>query len=110
MPYIPLIVSPSKNPFQLITNIPVWISLYKYWLATSFFIVYMVFFDQYRIPVAFSIYKNLNSLEREKKEFQKLIIKVKEDKLDIENNYEKFAREKYYMSRSDEDVFVVERK
>ena len=47
-------------------------------------------------------------LELEKLNYQKLIVKVREDKRDIENNYEKFAREKYYMSRSDEDVFVIE--
>jgi cell division protein DivIC len=68
----------------------------------------MMFFDQYRIPVAISIYSNVAALEKEKLEFQKEIIKVWEDKRDIENNYEKFAREKYYMSRSDEDVFIIE--
>jgi cell division protein FtsB len=68
----------------------------------------MLFFDQYRIPVAISIYSNLASLEQEKLNYQKLIVKVREDKRDIENNYEKFAREKYYMSRSDEDVFIIE--
>jgi cell division protein FtsB len=68
----------------------------------------MIFFDQYRIPVAASIYSKVYALEQEKLEYQKLIVKVREDKRDIENNYEKFAREKYYMSRSDEDVFVIE--
>jgi hypothetical protein len=68
----------------------------------------MMFFDQYRIPVAISIYSNVALLEQEKLDYQKLIVKVREDKRDIENNYEKFAREKYYMSRSDEDVFVID--
>jgi cell division protein FtsB len=68
----------------------------------------MMFFDQYRIPVAISIYSNVAALEQEKLNFQKLIVKVREDKRDIENNYEKFAREKYYMSRTDEDVFIIE--
>lgn len=68
----------------------------------------MMFFDQYRIPVAISIYSNVEALEIEKLNYQKLIVKAWEDKRDIENNYEKFAREKYYMSRSDEDVFIIE--
>ncbi len=68
----------------------------------------MMFFDQYRIPVAISIYSNVAVLEQEKLNYQKLIVKVREDKRDIENNYEKFAREKYYMSRTDEDVFIIE--
>ena len=68
----------------------------------------MMFFDQYRIPVAISIYSNVAVLEKEKLNYQNLIVKVREDKRDIENNYEKFAREKYYMSRTDEDVFIIE--
>ena len=34
---------------------------------------------------------------------------AKKDKLDIEKNFEKFARERYLMSRQDEDVFVIEK-
>ncbi len=98
-----------KKSILFISKIPGWIRTHKYWLTGVSFIVYMLFFDQYRIPVAFTIYKNLNTLEKEKVEFQKLIVIVREDKSDIENNYEKFAREKYYMSRSDEDVFVIEK-
>ncbi|MBK6860610.1 MAG: hypothetical protein IPK91_04610 [Saprospiraceae bacterium] len=49
------------------------------------------------------------ALEKERDEFLKLIVKVRDDKRDFENNYEKFAREKYYMSKSDEDVFIIEK-
>ncbi len=97
-----------KRSFQLISSLQHWLWKYKYWLSGLSFFVYMMFFDQYRIPVAISIYSNVVTLELEKLEYQKLIVKVWEDKRDIENNYEKFAREKYYMSRSDEDVFVIE--
>lgn len=94
--------------FELISALQHWLNRYKYWLTLFGFSVYMFFFDQYRIPVALSIYSNVASLENEKLNYQKLITKVREDKRDIENDYEKFAREKYYMSRSDEDVFIIE--
>ena len=97
-----------KRSFQLIASIHIWLGKYKYWLTIVSFLIYMMFFDQYRIPVAISIYSNVAVLEQEKLNYQNLIVKVREDKRDIENNYEKFAREKYYMSRSDEDVFVIE--
>lgn len=99
-----------KRSFQLIASIHIWLGKYKYWLTLFSFLIYMMFFDQYRIPVAISIYSNVAALEQEKLNFQKLIVKVREDKRDIENNYEKFAREKYYMSKSDEDVFIIENK
>jgi cell division protein DivIC len=97
-----------KKHFQLISLFQSWLGRYKYWLTSIAFLVHMMFFDQYRIPVAISIYSNVALLEQEKLDYQKLIVKVREDKRDIENNYEKFAREKYYMSRSDEDVFVID--
>lgn len=99
-----------KRSYQLISSFHIWLGRYKYWLTVFAFLIYMIFFDQYRIPVAISIYSNVAALEQEKLDFQKLIVKVREDKIDIENNYEKFAREKYYMSRSDEDVFIIENK
>ncbi|HEX5626349.1 MAG TPA: hypothetical protein VFX48_10050 [Saprospiraceae bacterium] len=98
-----------KKPFQYISLFPVWIGRFKYWLTGAAFLIYMFFFDQYRIPLAVSIYANLKTLEKEKLSYQKLIVKVREDKRDIENNYEKFAREKYYMSAMDEDVFIIEK-
>jgi len=110
LPYIPVIVSQKKKTIPIITFIPHWIAIHKYWLTSVSFLVYMFFFDQYRIPVAFKIYSNLKMLEKERDDFQKLIVKVRDDKRDFENNYEKFAREKYYMSKSDEDVFIIENK
>lgn len=109
MPNIPVIVSQKKKTIPLITYLPHWISIHKYWLTAVSFLVYMYFFDQYRIPVALKIYSNLTALEKERDEFLKLIVKVRDDKRDFENNYEKFAREKYYMSKSDEDVFIIEK-
>lgn len=92
---------------HIFTTLKNWISHYRYLLSFGFFAVYMLFFDQYRLPVAWSIYTDVKKLEAEKLEYQKLISKLREDKRDFENNYEKFAREKYYMSRSDEDVFII---
>ncbi len=98
-----------KDSFLFISKFKIWLGRYKYGITMLSFLVYMMFFDQYRIPVAISIYSNLKALENEKLNYQKLIVKVYEDKRDIENNYEKFAREKYYMSKSDEDVFIIEK-
>ncbi len=85
-----------------------WILRRKYLLISGAFVIYMSFFDQYKISTALSLYSDVEQMEQEKRRYEKDIAKLIEDKKDIENNYEKFAREKYYMSRQDEDVFIVE--
>ncbi|MBK8955324.1 MAG: hypothetical protein IPM34_07185 [Saprospiraceae bacterium] len=92
---------------RLLYTLKNWIIKLRYLLSIGFFFIYMLFFDQYRLPVAWSIYSDVKKMEAEKLEYQKLISKLREDKRDFENNYEKFAREKYFMSRSDEDVFII---
>ena len=77
-------------------------------MISGTFIIYMFFFDQYKIPTALSLYSDVQQMEQEKRRFEKDIVKLIEDKKDIENNYEKFAREKYFMSRQEEDVLINE--
>ena len=47
-------------------------------------------------------------MENDKKEYIRKIAQAKRDKWDIERDYEKFARERYLMSRQNEDIFVIE--
>ncbi|MBK9719697.1 MAG: hypothetical protein IPO85_19700 [Saprospiraceae bacterium] len=49
-------------------------------------------------------------MEDQKANYIHLIAEAKQDKFDLEQNYERFAREKYFMSRLDEDVFIIETK
>lgn len=102
-------MSNIQKSFQYLQSVQQWIFNRKYILSLLVFGLYMSFFDQYRIPVALSIYSDVQVLEKEKLTFEKLITKLIDDKKDFENNYEKFAREKYYMSKEDEDVFVIEK-
>ena len=52
-----------KSSLQFISKLNVWLGRYKYWLSGISFLIYMIFFDQYRIPVAISIYSNVEALE-----------------------------------------------
>ena len=56
-----------------------------------------------RIPA-----RTTGKLIEQKQTYLQLISEAKQDKLDLEQNYEKFAREKFIMSRPDEDVFIIE--
>ncbi|MBP8726634.1 MAG: hypothetical protein KBF37_03020 [Saprospiraceae bacterium] len=96
-----------RRNVQSLNKLKDWILRFRYVLSLGFFLVYMLFFDQYRIPIAYSIYKDVQQLEQEKEDYVHSLRKLAEDKRDFEENYEKFAREKYFMSRPDEDVFII---
>lgn len=70
----------------------------------------MVFFDQNSFMAQRKTNKELNQLEARKKFYlkQNEILKIQRDELfgKVEN-LEKLAREKYYMKRDDEDVYII---
>ena len=81
----------------------------KYLIAVLIFLIWMIFFDTNSVTSQYSLKKSVNDLEREKETFENNIVQIKEDKKDIEENKEKFAREKYFMHKENEDVFIIEK-
>jgi cell division protein FtsB len=82
----------------------------KYIITLIIFGVWMVFFDQNSFMAQRKTNKELNQLEARKKFYlkQNEILKIQRDELfgKVEN-LEKLAREKYYMKRDDEDVYII---
>ncbi len=74
------------------------------------FIVYMLFFDEYNLKTKYKVSKTSKRLAEQKATYINLIQLAKQDKVDLEQNYEKFAREKFKMSKADEDIFIIEPK
>src|SRR5210317_1672567 len=81
-----------------------------YGLIILLFLIWMLFFD----TNSFLIHKELNddikALEETKEFYEK---EIKKDKLFIEkmqdsNEIEKFAREKYYLKKENEEIFIIE--
>ena len=84
------------------------ILLNKYLFATAVFLVYICFFDKNAFITQWSLGRTIAKLEDEK-EF--LIRETEATRLlqqDIISNKEKYAREKYFMKRPDEQVFIVQ--
>ena len=85
----------------------------KYLVATIIFLAWILFFDENSIVSHNRNKKRLKELT-EQKETYKAQIKSDKQKLEDLNsgseNLEKFAREQYYMSKPDEDIFIVEEK
>jgi cell division protein DivIC len=88
--------------FKLGTNI--------YVLVSTFFIIWMLFFDTNSFRILWSLESKIDDLEHQKAE---LIRQIHEDKIFIKKlsdsiELEKFGRENYYLKKADEDIFIVE--
>ncbi|MGE5518975.1 MAG: FtsB family cell division protein [Candidatus Dadabacteria bacterium] len=82
----------------------------KYFLATGFFITWMLFFDRNDMFTQYQRSKELREIEHSKDYFTKQIVENKQFTVDLRTNpaaIEKFAREKYLMKRDNEDLFIV---
>lgn len=82
----------------------------KVLIMVALFFVYLFFFDEYNLTTRFKVAQTNRRLTEQKETYINLINFAKQDKIDLENNYEKFAREKFKMSKADEDVFIIETK
>lgn len=80
----------------------------KILLTSCAFVLYLAFFDKYNFITQYKLYRTLSKLEHNKENYISMIQQAKIDKKDLEQDYEKFARERYFMSRTNEDIFVIE--
>ncbi|MFD2101027.1 FtsB family cell division protein [Flagellimonas iocasae] len=92
----------KKKWFKIMTNM--------YILVLTLFVIWMAFFDTNSMLIHLELRREIKKLE-EQKEFLKGEIekdrKVLETLSDKEE-LEKFAREKYYMKKEGEEIFLIE--
>ncbi|MEM9990380.1 MAG: hypothetical protein AAF738_01385 [Bacteroidota bacterium] len=79
----------------------------RYVLVAILFLTWMLFFDKHDIFTQTHLYQTNEQLKADKVYYEQEIIEIRRDKRDLDLNREKFAREKYFMKRADEDVFVI---
>jgi cell division protein DivIC len=82
----------------------------KYVIASVIFGVWILFFDENSITRHFRDRRQLSELIEQKAYYQQRIEadKQKYDELHRgKEELEKFAREQYYMSKPDEDVYII---
>jgi cell division protein DivIC len=82
----------------------------RYVLVILFFIVWILFLDNYSYLEHRVLDKKLDELEENKEYY---IQEIKKDSTSIRelndpNQTEKYAREKYYMKRENEDIYIIE--
>ncbi len=82
----------------------------KYFISAVAFATWMVFFDKNDVISQYEYRSQVNKLEHEKEFYEAEIAKVKKDLKELNTSLktaEKFAREKYFMKKDNEDVFVI---
>lgn len=79
----------------------------RYFISAILFVAFMVFFDRHDVLTQFHLQRTVNKLEQDKLFYQEQIKLQEEQRLDMEINKERFAREQYYMQRNNEDVFII---
>lgn len=82
----------------------------KYAISFIVFAVWIFFFDRNDLITQFNRKQELKKLETSTSFYEKEIANTKQDLRDMNNKpgiLEKFAREKFYLKRLNEDVFLV---
>lgn len=82
----------------------------KYMVTALAFFLWVLIFDQNDLISQIQLQIEINQLQEDKEYFEKEIIKTSEslEELMSDNRkLEKFAREKYYMRKPNEELFVI---
>ena len=82
----------------------------KYFLALVAFVLWVGFFDKNDFYSQLELHRQVKELEKEKQYYLTEIEKNKQELNALQNDpkmLEKFAREKYFMRKDNEDVFVI---
>ena len=81
-----------------------------YYVSTCVLLVWMFVLDTNDLSVQFRLSKELADLEAEHEYYRHKLKELKQERSAVMGNpalLEKYAREKYYMKRPKEDVFVI---
>lgn len=82
----------------------------RFILISTIFIIWIFFLDDYNLIYRYQNWHELQEKRRKKEFLLEEIEAVRNDIQDLfstRKTLEKFAREKYYMKRDDEDVFII---
>ncbi len=102
-----------KNPLKKTIEKKSWLKKIisnKYLIILLLFSGWMLFLDNYSFMDQRVLNKQIDELQDNKKYYQDEIRKDKENikLLKNQDQVEKYAREKYYMKKDSEDIYIVE--
>lgn len=83
----------------------------RYLLAITAFVIWIVFFDESNFFIQRQRKGELNQLNKKIEYYKTQVAETKQELSNLQNDptmLEKYAREKYYMKRDNEEVFVFD--
>jgi cell division protein FtsB len=83
----------------------------KYISSIIVFVIWISFFDRNDLLTQWDRKHELQKLETSKTFYEKEISTTKKDLMDLNNNpaiLEKFAREKFYLKKPNEEIFIID--
>jgi cell division protein DivIC len=95
---------------SILNYLPSWLKN-KYFLATAFFLSWMLFFDHNDLFTQAARSRELGELQESRSYYREQINKTRKDVENVRINpvsLEKIAREKYMMKKNNEEVFIIE--
>ncbi|MDH4404118.1 MAG: septum formation initiator family protein [Flavobacterium sp.] len=101
-----------ENPLEETKQKKPWLKIVsnKYLLISLLFGVWMLFLDNYSYMDQRQLNKQIDELQDNKKYYQDEIRKDNQSVKLLKNQdqVEKYAREKYYMKKDSEDIYIIE--
>lgn len=101
-----------KNPFKNITTKYPFLKFFgnRYVVVMLFFVVWIIFLDDASYLQHRVLNKEIKTLESNKKYYEDEIRKDQKQIKELNNTekIEHYAREKYYMQKPNEDVYIIE--
>ena len=82
----------------------------KYMLSMILFVVWISFFDKNNLLVQYKLSQKVERLDNEKDLYDQKLELARAEKEDLENNKERYAREKYFAKKDNEEVYIIENK
>jgi hypothetical protein len=73
------------------------------------FLVWLTFFDKNNLISQYKLDKKVENLEEQKLDYQNKLVELNTEKKELEKNKENYAREKYYLHKENEEVFIIEK-
>lgn len=78
-----------------------------YVITILIFVVWMSFFDKHSILNQIKVSQTVSAIEAEIDEYEGKFAEAKVEKIEFEQNKEKFAREEYNFSKDGEQIFII---
>ncbi len=82
----------------------------RYVLVGCLFAAWILLFDRHDFYTQWKLRQTINKLCEDRQYYLREIDQIQADRRDLEADKEKFAREHFYMRKSNEEVFVIKKK